>query len=96
MANLTDNAGIDFHLPAELKPMVEQAAALRGQSVSEFAVATVADNAQRVIQQSHVTELSNRDRDLFLAMLDDESARPSDALLESAERYKELSRRDEP
>lgn len=76
--------------------MVEQAAALRGQSVSEFAVATVADNAQRVIHQYHVTELTNRDRNLFLAMLDDENAEPSDALLASAERYKEWARRNEP
>lgn len=96
MANLTDNAGIDFHLPAELKPMVEQAAALRGQSVSEFALATVADNAQRVVQQYHVTELSDRDRDLLLAVLDDESAQPSDALVASAERYKKWARPNEP
>ena len=27
MANVTENAGIDCHLPAELKAMVEQAAA---------------------------------------------------------------------
>jgi uncharacterized protein (DUF1778 family) len=96
MANVTDNVGIDFHLPAELKQMVEQAAALRGQSVTEFAVATVADSAQRVIQQHQVTELSNRDRDMFLAMLDDENAQPSAALLASTERYKEWLRRNGP
>ncbi|MGH7194238.1 MAG: DUF1778 domain-containing protein [Candidatus Saccharimonadales bacterium] len=96
MANVTDKARIEFHLPAELKPMVEQAAALRGQSVSEFALATVADNAQRVVQQYHVTNLSNRDRDLFLAMLDDENAQPSDALVASAERYKKWARHNEP
>lgn len=96
MANVTNDPGIDFHLPAELKTIVEQAAALRGQSVTEFALATVADNAQRVVQQYHVTELSSRDRDLFLAMLDDENAQPSDALVASAERYKKWARHNEP
>ena len=85
MAN--ESSGID--LPAELMPIVEQAAALRGQSVSEFAVATLADNAERVIQQHQITKLSNRDRDIFLAMLDDEHAEPNAALLASVQSYKD-------
>lgn len=93
MSNVSDNnSGIDFRLPAELKHVVEQAAALRGQSLDDFAVSTVVENAQRVILQHQVTELSNRDRDIFLALLDNDSSEPSDALLASAESYKEWSR----
>lgn len=88
MANVANNSGIDLHVPAELRQVVEQAAALRGQTVGEFAVAMLADSAERVIQQHQVTQLSNRDRDIFLAMLDDDS-QPSDALLASAQSYKD-------
>lgn len=92
MSNIADNSsGIDFRLPAELKDVVERAAALRGQSLGDFAVSTVVENAHRVIQQHHVTELSDRDRDLFLALLDD-NAEPSGALMASAEIYKEWLR----
>lgn len=89
MASISDNARIDFIVPAELRQMVEQAAALRGQTVTEFAVATLADSAQRVIQQHQVTDLSNRDRDIFLAMLDDDNSQPSEALMASAQAYKD-------
>lgn len=96
MSNVSDNnPGIDFHLPAELKHVVEQAAALRGQSLDDFAVSTVVENAQRVILQHQVTELSNRDRDIFRALLDDDSSEPTEALMASAESYKEWVRRNE-
>lgn len=95
MANVADNnPGIDFRLPAELKPLVEQAAALCGQSLGDFAISTLLENAERIIHQHHVTELSNRDRDIFMAMLDDDS-HPSDAVLASAQRYKEWAGRRE-
>jgi uncharacterized protein (DUF1778 family) len=40
-----------------------------------------------VIQQQHLTELANRDRDVFVALLDDTAARPNKALAAAA-RYK--------
>jgi len=36
----------------------------------------------------NVTALSNRDRDIFVALLDDADARPNKALTEAARRYK--------
>jgi uncharacterized protein (DUF1778 family) len=96
MSNISDNnAAIDFRLPAEVKHVVEQAAALRGQSLDDFAVSTIVENAQRVILQHQVTELSNRDRDIFLTLLDNDSSEPTEALLASAESYKEWVRRNE-
>ncbi|HQU44030.1 MAG: hypothetical protein B7Z73_05035 [Planctomycetia bacterium 21-64-5] len=90
MANATDgNMGIDFHLPAELKQVVEQAAALRGQSLGDFAVSTLVENAQRIVNDHQVTKLTNRDRDIFLAMLDDKDSQPNDALLASVQSYKD-------
>jgi hypothetical protein len=36
----------------------------------------------------HVTRLSERDRQMLAAMLDDESTKPNDALVKAAKRYK--------
>jgi uncharacterized protein (DUF1778 family) len=84
----TRQARLNFRLPRELKEVIEAAAAHRGQSVSEFAVSTLAQSARGVIQEHDVTVLSNRDRDLFLSLLDDVDAKPNEALKKAAERYK--------
>ena len=83
------DARLNFRLPSELKQTIEEAAAYLGQSVSDFAVSTLVDRAQRVIQEHNVTRLSNRDRDIFLAMLNDEDAEPNQALKAAAEQYKD-------
>ncbi len=45
-------------------------------------------SAYDVIDQRERTRLSNRDRDIFLALLDDIEAHPNDALREAAAAYK--------
>ena len=82
------DARLNFRLPSELKTVVEEAAAMLGQSVSDFAVSTLVQTARSVLQQRNVTELTNRDRDIFIAMLDDAAARPNKALADAARRYK--------
>jgi len=84
----TRQARLNFRLSAELKEMIEAAAAHRGQSVSDFAISTLVQSARGVIHEHDVTVLSNRDRDLFLALLDDAGAKPNEALKKAAERYK--------
>jgi uncharacterized protein (DUF1778 family) len=81
-------ARLNFRLPVQLKEVIEEAAAALGQSVSDFAVATLVQTARTVIQQRTTTELTSRDRDRFLALLDDTSARPTRALSAAAARYK--------
>jgi uncharacterized protein (DUF1778 family) len=44
--------------------------------------------ARQVVEQRNVTELTNRDRDRFLALLDDSSKKPNKALREAAARYR--------
>lgn len=83
------DARLNFRLPAELKETIEQAAAYLGQSVSDFALSTLIQTARNVIQQHNVTVLSNRDRDIFLALLDDPQACPNEVLREAARKYKE-------
>lgn len=79
---------LNFCLPSELKEVIEEAASALGQSVSDFAVSTLVQHARSIIQQRDVTELTNRDRDRFLALLDDADFEPNQALVKAANRYK--------
>ncbi len=82
------DARLNFRLPVELKDVIEEAAAALGQSVTDFAVSTLVQQARSVIEQRNVTMLSDRDRDRFAAILDDAEARPNAALLKAAKRYR--------
>ncbi len=84
-----NNARLNFRLPAALKDVIEQAAGHLGQTVSEFAVSTLVRSAHEIIEHHDRTELSNRDRDILLAMLDDADAEPNEALAAAAEKYKQ-------
>jgi len=88
MSIAPSDSRLNFRLPAELKRVIEEAASAMGQSVSDYAVSTLVKNSRQVIEQRSVTELSNRDRDRFLALLDDVDAEPNRALKDAAERYK--------
>jgi len=88
MATGARDARLNFRLPADLKEVIEEAAATLGQSVSDFAVSTLVRQARTVIEQRNVTVLGDRDRDRFIALLDDAEARPNPALLKAAKRYK--------
>ncbi len=88
MSAAGNDARLNFRLPAELKEIIEQAAAHTGQTVSDFAVSTLVDNARKVIEEHDRTELTRRDRDLFIRLLDDEKAKPNAALVAAARKYK--------
>jgi uncharacterized protein (DUF1778 family) len=81
-------AKLSFRLSSDLVAIIEEAAAARGQSMHDFVVATLVEAARAVLRRRNVTELTNRDRDIFLTLLDDAAAKPSQALTEAAERYK--------
>jgi uncharacterized protein (DUF1778 family) len=88
MATTAKNDRLNFRLPSDLKQLVAEAAAQLGQSVSDFAVSTLVQTAHQVIQRRALTDLSNRDRDAFIALLDDADAGPNKALTEAADRYR--------
>ena len=81
-------ARLNFRLPSDLKEVIEEAATAMGQSVSDYAIATLVKSSQAVLQQSQTTVLSNRDRKTFVALLDDSDAKPNRALTEAAKRNK--------
>ena len=63
------NARLQARVTADQKRLIESAATLVGQSVTDFALTSIQDAAQRVIEQSHRLELSERDSEAFEAAL---------------------------
>lgn len=88
MPGTTSDARLNFRLKGELKQTIEDAAAQMGQTVSDFAISTLVQASRRILHERQVTRLSERDRQLFAEMLDDQSTKPNKALVKAAKRYK--------
>lgn len=84
----TNDARIEIWLGGEAKAVVEEAAALTGQSLSDFAVSALLEKATQVVTAQPVRVLSERDARTFLRMLDSEE-QPNETLREAAAWYKE-------
>jgi uncharacterized protein (DUF1778 family) len=84
----SSDARINFRLNSDLKKTIEDAAAQMGQSVSDFAISTLVQAARQVLNEQQVTRLSERDRKVFAALLEDESSKSNAALIKAAKRYK--------
>ena len=82
------DARLNFRLTSELKKTIEEAAAQSGQSISDFAVSTLVQVSRRILHEQQITRLTERDRQLFVEMLDDQSPKPNAALIKAAKRYK--------
>ena len=78
---------LDIRLPENTKDLIQQAAGLRNQTITQFVLATLSEEAGKIVQQHQRTVLSDRDRDLFLKMLDT-PPKPNKVLKKAAERYK--------
>jgi uncharacterized protein (DUF1778 family) len=87
------SARLSIRLRDDLKALIEEAAWETGQSLSDFAVSTLVRTAREVIEQSRVTRLSDRDRDLFLKLIEDTEAEPNEKLRAAAEDYKKRMRK---
>ena len=88
-----NDARLNVRLPADLKRTIEEAAEQLGQTVSDFAISTLVHTARRVIHEQRVTVLTQRDWELFTAIIDDTSAKPNKAMLAAAKRYKQRVRK---
>lgn len=88
MSTAKSDARLNFRLTPELKKTIEDAAAQMGQTVSDFAISTLAQASRRILHDQQVTMLTERDRQRFVEMLDDESTRPNQALVKAAKRYR--------
>jgi uncharacterized protein (DUF1778 family) len=88
MPGARNDARLNFRLSGELKKTIEDAAAELGQSVSDFALATLARKARSVLRDQATTRIGGRDRKRFMQLLDDTSTEPNEALSKAARRYR--------
>lgn len=61
---------IDLRVTSEQKALLEQAAAIKGVSLSAYTLVHLLPIAQQDIENQEKLTLSNRDRDLFLSALE--------------------------
>ena len=90
MATASRTERLDLRVSADHKRLIEQAATLSGLTVSSFILDTIMQRARAVIRDTIEIELTNRDRDRFLAALADANAKPNAALRRAAQRHKKL------
>lgn len=63
---------LDMRIDQDKKLLIETAATLTGQTVTNFAISNLVEKAIAVIEQHQKIALSNRDRDIFLSALERE------------------------
>lgn len=85
-------ARLDVSLNPEAKQLIEQAALVSNQSLTDFVVTRLLRASEETLQQHGATRLTNRDRDRFLAAMDS-GARPNRALRNAAERFQRQYRK---
>jgi uncharacterized protein (DUF1778 family) len=78
---------MNFRLNRRHKALIERAASTLGQSLTEFAVASLIRDASRVLEEQKVTVLTDRDRRVFLSLLASDSE-PNAALRKAAAAYR--------
>ncbi len=70
MGTTAHSTRLDVRLAGEHKKLIQRAAELLGESISAFTVSTLVHEAQQVVERFSSLQLSDRDRDSFLAALD--------------------------
>lgn len=85
-------ARLNFRLPNEVKEVVERAAVVSGLTVTDFAINALVNSANEVLERHQMRTLSDRDHDVFLALLDSDQE-PNEALKKAAKDYKRYMKR---
>jgi uncharacterized protein (DUF1778 family) len=70
MSTTAHSTRLNVRLAKEHKKLIQRAAELLGESISAFTVSTLVREAQQVMARFSALQLSDRDRDSFLAALD--------------------------
>lgn len=87
LARSKSESRLNFRLPAEIKERIENAALVSGVTLTDFAIQSLADSADEVLERQRARNLSDRDRDKFLKLI----AAPPDpnaALRKASREYK--------
>lgn len=88
MTAIPSHSKITIRQPTRLKTKIEQAAALRGMTVTSFINGVLERVADRTIKRVRRRELTERDSRALLRMLTNPSG-PNTALKKAAARYRE-------
>jgi uncharacterized protein (DUF1778 family) len=78
---------LDIRLRPDTKNLIQQAAQLRNETLTQFVVSTLSEAAEKVVAAHERTVLSDQDRNLFLKLLD-APPEPNSALKSAAKRYR--------
>jgi uncharacterized protein (DUF1778 family) len=76
---------LEMRLAPAHKALLERAAAAQGLPLSAFAVSTLLERAREVLDRQHMTNLSRRDMEAFVRLLEADE-RPAPALRAAARR----------
>jgi len=80
MAATPTEERLNVRLPADAKELIATAAAYSGLTLSGFVVATLTTHATTVIRERKALELSSRDHERFMAIIDNPDREPNEAL----------------
>ena len=78
---------LEARIPRALKSILSRAATLQGRSLTDFVVGSATEAARRIIRESEVLELSERDQIAFAEALT-KPPRATRALRQAARRYR--------
>ncbi|MBI3649729.1 MAG: DUF1778 domain-containing protein [Acidobacteria bacterium] len=85
----TEKLHLDFRVNREAKELIEKAAIASNQTLDDFALTTLLKTSEPILERQQITQLSHKDRERFLALLDEADAlEPNAALRRAALRYK--------
>ena len=87
---LGKNAQLEARVTIEQKQLLERAANLRGQNLTEFMVSVLAEAATQTILNSELIALTDRDRQAFAAALLNPPT-PSERAITDAKWYAQMS-----
>ena len=82
-------ARLNVRLRPDLKDRIEKAASISGKSITDFAVTTLVETADEILERHQIAQLSDRDRDIFLAIID-RAAKPNARLKRAAKTHNKL------
>jgi uncharacterized protein (DUF1778 family) len=76
----TRSEQVSLRVPPDTKHILQQAASIAGQSLTDFMVATSAEKARQIVEQHRVITMSQSAYDEFATALDDPEIRPAPPL----------------
>jgi uncharacterized protein (DUF1778 family) len=92
--NVPQQSRLNFRLAPEIKERVARAAALTGQDLTEFAVATLSEKADEVLERHDQLLLGSEDYHFFLDALSEKRLRkPSERSRKAADAYRRGTRK---